>query len=265
MKKNLFYTLSILGLLISLNFASCDKNKSDIETPAAPLEESFVMNFNDFGNGKSSKVSYQNKATAVGYVSIWQTIIAFHMAIPVAAFKGVIAQPVKEVEPNHWMWTHTSTILLVDYTAELHAFYEKDKLKWEMRISQENGYTNFIWFTGESDIDQTAGSWTLYSSPEDPRAFLDIHWEKNIENTVGYMKYENILDGNQAEGSYIIYGAKIGEAYDRYYNIVGVEENNYALIEWNTEQKNGRIQAPNSFGDNVWRCWNSSGVDIICE
>jgi hypothetical protein len=265
MKKNLFYTLAILSLIFGLSLVSCDKNKSDIDTPAAPSEENFVMNFKDFGNGKSGTTTYINKATAVGYVGIWQTIIIYHMAIPVAAFKGTIAQAVQEVEPNHWMWSYTTSILFVDYTSELHAIYENGKIIWEMRISQENGYSNFVWFTGESDVDQTKGSWILYSSPEDPRAFLDIHWEKNIENTIGYMKYENVLEGNQAEGSYIIYGAKINEAYNRYYNIVGVEVNNYALIEWNKDQKNGRIQAPNSYGDNLWHCWNTAGADIVCE
>ena len=264
--KSTRFILKLTSLfLFSILLISCDKDKSDIEIPAPPDEESFVMNFNDFNNKKTSSITFINKATSLIYIGVWNSILALNMAIPVAAFKGTISQEVQIIEDNHWMWEYEMTILMIKLNAQLHAFYENDKIIWEMRISQENGYQDFVWFTGESNVDQTAGNWTLYKSPDNPQAYLNINWEKSEEDPIAFIRYENVLNDDPNKGAYIIYGANDNPEIDRYYNIVGVETNNYAKIEWNYTQKNGRIAAPNTFKDELWHCWDIAGADISCD
>jgi hypothetical protein len=260
MKRIIVLGAALILILLSFFVTSCKKDKSDISTPIAPSEESFVLNFSDFSNGKSSK-TFVNKANAVIYVGVWNTLLAVNLATPIAAFKGTIKETVKLVEPNHWMWEYQTSLFGITFNSQLHAYYSDGKINWEMHISQDGAYQDFVWFTGTSNVEQTNGSWTIYKSPADSQAYMTINWEKNSDNTVAFIKYENVLVNDANNGAYIEYGVNTNTDFNRYYNIVGTEASNYANIEWNSTSKNGRIKAPNSFRDDVWHYWDANGAD----
>ena len=85
----------------------------------------------------------------------------FGLAIPVASFVESVKQtPVKQPD-NSWVWTYSITVQGVTYTAELHGKYIDSGVRWDMYITRQDEYTDFLWYYGESDIDNTRGYWVL--------------------------------------------------------------------------------------------------------
>ena len=271
-RKNL---LCLTALLTALAFVitGCPQN----QPPEIPPKSTLVMDFSDFNdsnaqNPAQEENSQSNMTTTIvnwGWaafnVAVWDIVLAVNLVVPVAAFfESFNHQPVLQSDGT-WAWSYSFNVGLFTYNAELHA--ETDAggdTTWEMHISKEGGYTDFLWFSGVSNFPLTEGTWTLYRSPDDPATYIGVEWERDLSNNTSYIKYTNIVPGGSENGGYISYGITTDTPYDASYDIYNKGQDNLTEIEWNLTTLEGRIKDPRTFGDDDWHCWNSNLEDITC-
>ena len=144
------------------------------------------------------------------------------------------------------------------YTANLHGKVVTSGVQWKMYISQENGYSDFLWYEGESNFLATEGNWTLYRSPELPNPMLEILWHRNVSEGTADIRYQNIEEGHPENGGYIFYGINQETPYNAYYHIYNKGQNNLTEIEWNRTTKEGRVKDQNKYGNEEWHYWDSN-------
>lgn len=274
MKKLLLLAVLITSAVV-FQFTGCseDENIQQGDAPVVPPQSSMVIDFSEFPDtnslGAFSKIPADtilrgNWGWAALNVAVWNTILTFTLAVPVAAFvESFNHQPVLQPDGS-WLWSYTITVSGINHTAKLYGQSVAGGVNWKMLLTKEGFYTDFEWFSGFSNVPATEGTWTLNLKPDNPVPFLFIEWSRNIEDNTAEVKYTNIDQSASGNGSYIHYGKTSGPTYNRFYNIFGVEEDRLINIEWNFEQYFGRVKDPIYFGDQNWYCWDENLFDTIC-
>ena len=258
--------LLVLIFGIVLIFSGC--KKEDEPAPELPPESSFIMNFDDFSNPDDTLnnreiTTYHNWGYAYVNVAVWNTLITVGLAIPVASFlESFHHEAIYHPNANNWTWTYNFWASLNLFKAELTGYLQADSVVWEMRITRQNHYTDFLWYHGKSSIDRSGGYWTLNEDPLNPSPLLQIDWFNHAIGTSD-IKYTNIEPGGSENGGYIFYGTTL-EEFERFYDIYNKGQDNLTEIEWSHINKNGRVKDPNKFGDQDWHCWDVTLEDIIC-
>lgn len=246
---------SLIGLL--LFGYSCRKKT---EEPEIPPENSLIMDFADFKDDSKGLEYTKDIMTSVNWVhsaanvGIWNFIITVGLAVPVASFVESFNHEPKwhNADGGYWAWEYS--FANGTHNAELRGHIEGTNAIWEMRID------GFLWYEGESAIDKTHGTWTMYEKPANPNELLEITWNDD-HNGNADIKYLNIKPGGAENGGYIHYGKTSTGEFDRYYDIYNKGQDNLTEIEWNFADKHGRVKDPNKFADNDWHCWNTSLQD----
>lgn len=266
MKTYLNYFL-FFAVIFSVSIFGCQK-ENDEPAPELPPQGSFVMDFSDFSNpddtltGRSIQ-SYQNWGHSYVNVAVWSTIIKVGMAIPVAAFfESFNHEAVFHPNENNWTWSYNFTAGGIVHEAEITAYFVSDTVNWEMRISKEGAYTDFLWYTGKNSFDRSGGYWILNENPNNPNELLKIDWVYEGDG-IGDLRYTNIKPNGPENGGYINYGTLSGE-FDRFFNIYNKGQDNLTEIEWNHLNATGHVKDPAKFLDEDWHCWDSSLQDIDC-
>jgi len=255
--------------MLALTFISCNKDENkDQPAPQLPPESSFVMDFSGFANPDDTAstrelATYQNWGHSYVNVAVWNTIITIGMAVPVAAFyESFKHDAVYHPDESNWTWSYNFVAGGVTNEAELTGYIVSDTVNWEMRITKDGQYNDFLWFYGKNSFDRSGGYWILNENPTNPNELLQIDW-KYEGGGIGDMKYTNIKPSGNESGGYIWYGTLDGDM-TRFYNIYNKGKDNHTDIEWNHEDLHGRVMDPNRFGDDLWHCWDTTLQDITC-
>ena len=258
--------------------------------PQIPPQSTFVMDFNDFTQENSSfnpghasgavfagllpdGISTAIKVNALGdrsnwgfaalNVGFWNLVGFVGLAIPVGAFVESIKQtPIKQPD-NSWVWTYSITVQEITYTAELHGKYIDSDVRWDMYITKQNEYTDFLWYYGVSNSDNTQGYWVLKEKPARMDDLLRIDWHRNPANETGDIKYTNIVPGGVENGGYIAFTVNKNEPYNRSYTIYNKGKNETTYIEWSSTTKAGRVKDALHFGDDNWHYWDSTLKNVL--
>jgi hypothetical protein len=257
MKKIISKFLLVFLVLSGIGMSGCNKDKD--EAPQLPPESAFVMDFGNFVNDQKSVQSGVNWGTAVLTVGLWNTVLAVTLAVPVATYVEAMEQVPVRVDNNTWKWSFSVHVNLIKYTAELYADVSGSDVIWKMYVSQEGGFTDFLWYEGTSDILRTHGSWTLYLSPASNVRFLQMDWTHNWEANTGDIKYTNVLSNTDGYGDYIHAGITTDTPYNAFYEIFDNSLDKTVTINYNTSTMEGSI-----FYDGSWHCWDTNLQDITC-
>jgi hypothetical protein len=269
-KNFLVFFLSVLLLVIF-----CKKNTTEVEEnyPQIPPVNSFLMDFSFFTSQDTTDIimkpvsqlqTHQNWGWAAGNVLVWNTIITVGLAVPVAAFvESFHHKPVKQ-QDDRWLWQYNFEVFQITYTAKLYGAFDNDSTRWEMYISKDGVYEDFLWYTGKADVPHTGGEWIMFAEPANPTPLLSIVWHRNVENGTADITYMNIVPGGRENGGYISYGITNNTPYNAYYNIYNKGQDNLTNIECNRETNIGRVKDPAHFGDELWHCWNENLEDVDC-
>lgn len=283
--KKVFWSLMILCMGIIL-IDGCKKEDNNATAPDLPPLASMQSNFSSFGGQKSASSEIPYKAAidtlsstnfiyAALNVGVWNTIIGVTLAVPVAAFAHSFKNQPSFINNSTWQWKYTYPVLGGTYNARLTGQVQSDSVKWEMYISKSGigAFSELKWFEGNSSMDGTGGQWLLYYSVAHPDPFLHINWTRSGDS-VEYAKYTIVRDStdsgsvNPAKGSYVEAGYQSGD-YDAYYNIhvYNATSTNFddVNIEWSTTQYFGHVKSENFYNDANWHCWDSTGVNIVCN
>ncbi len=272
-------TLAVLGAAAVLAGCGEDSTEPDtVEAPEIPPISTFVLDTAAFPDTSSvgarhpitpieaavareaRTMSYQNWGWAALNVAVWNTIITVTLAVPVAAFVESFNHDPEQQPDGSWVWVYEFSIVQVNYSAELHGELDATGVQWDMYISKEGGYSDFLWYSGHSDYLVTEGWWTLNKDPEQPVPFMGIQWHRAQDGSTGDIKYTNIEPGGAGNGGYIHYGITTS-LYDAFYDIYRVEDDAHTDIEWSRSTWEGRVMDPAHFGDAEWHYWDSNLED----
>jgi hypothetical protein len=283
--------LSLIFIAILLSGCAGNSSSTNKEPPKIPPQSTFVMDFSDFAQSKSSLDTNQNSteflvslypltipaattADALGdrsnwtfaalNVGFWNLAGFIGLAIPVTSFAESIKQTPVNQPDGSWIWTYSITVAGITYSAELHGKYISSGVRWEMYITKQNEYTDFLWYYGESDTNNTKGYWLLKDKPSNPNDLLRIDWQRNPANETGDIRYTNIVPGGIENGGYISFEVSQDEPYNRSYIIYNKGKNETTYIEWSNTTITGRVKDSIHFKDNNWHCWDSNLNNVTC-
>jgi hypothetical protein len=184
--------------------------------------------------------------------------------VPVAAFRASFHNIPLQQDDGSWLWSYSVNFGGSIYTAELLAKFITEGVRWEMRITKEGEYEDFLWYYGECDLPATEGFWILKQSPSVPNDLVRINWSRNISAGTHAIRYTNIVPDGPENGGYIDTQYTKGVPYDHIWDMYNKGEDNHTYIEWSSTTKEGRIKDFNHFGDDDWHCWDSDRMNITC-
>lgn len=283
MQNKLFSVLLAL-VILATTFVSCEGEKDPIP-PEFPPYESMTIDFNNAENTTKSAASTStiegpwNYLTAGVTVGYWSAVLGVTLFVPVETFNEAFLYEENAVYlgDDTWEWKYELDIFGITYSARLVSTVQADEVQWEMFIAVKAllFLGEFKWFEGISATDGSSGNWTFYYSPELPEEVLNINWKVEGEE-IGEARYTYVLDADNGEeeqllaGSYLEYGLK--DAYfDAFFNIHYMLKSEEAdgfkdvFVESSSADFSGRIKALHYFQDEDWHCWDSFGLDTVCE
>jgi hypothetical protein len=279
MKTSISRTLIhlLLVLLILILIPGCNEISGALTIP--PIEETFLIPFDDFTEDatstsiplteqfplalplSSNQSNWNYAALTVGF---WGAVVVVGLAVPVAAFReSFLHTPVQQPDGS-WKWSYSVNIGAFVYSAELHGQFIPEGVHWDMRISKEGEYEDFLWYYGEHNLPATEGLWVLKQSPALPSDLLQIDWSRNISAGTYNITYTNIVPSGPENGGYIDFQYTDGIPYDYICDIYNKGQDNHTYIEYGSSTGEGRIKDFNHFGDNDWHCWDSDRMNIAC-
>lgn len=258
----------IVLLIIPICFVNCgdDETIDPGPAPSIPPLSGFLMDFEVANpNAGGRTLPKTNWTIAALNVTFWNAIITGNLIVPVASFTNALNKtPSFDASTQSWIWEYTFDVQEFEHHARLVAKVNTSEIQWEMFISQLGIYEDFSWYTGTSNLTATAGTWRLNKDPNNPQPYIDIEWNRSVDGTSGDIRYTNVLPGDVSNGSYIYQQATNGSDHNRFYEIFYKNENRTVVIEWHSENINGRIRDEKNFGDNEFRCWDDTREDIDC-
>lgn len=240
-------------------FSGCEKESKD-KAPELPPLSTMEIDLGEFTLAKKASDTYFNFLTAAFAVGYWNTVLTFSLAVPVVSYAEAFNHEAVNVERNTWKWTYSVNVNDTLYTAELYATLEGAMVNLEMHISQENGFQDFIWYTGTCNNTRTEGQWTLYDNPVNNQAILAITWQRNWDAETFSTRYTITDETSEQNTSYLEYGIEEDTNFDAYYLIYDASETKSFEVNYNTESHEGRV-----YYDEAWHCWNSDHQDVSCE
>ena len=247
--------------------------------PTIPPIETFLIPFDTLtGNATSTSVplseqfppasalssNQSNWNYAALTVGFWSVVVVVGLAVPVAAFRASFQHTPVQQPDGSWIWSYSVMVGGSVYSAELHGQFITEGVHWDMSISKEGEYEDFLWYYGEHNLPATEGFWILKKSQADPTDFIRIDWYRNISPVTYAIRYTNIVPDGLENGGYIDVQYTEGAPYDYICDIYNKGEDNHTYVEYGSSTGEGRIKDFNHFGDNDWHCWDSDRMNVAC-
>jgi hypothetical protein len=270
MKRITILNRLFLLALLSGCLISCGKEDDPQAEQVAPVVPSAatldmkIYNFSeeDASNGRTMAEGKWNALHASLGFNIWTTIVKLQVAIPSVALNEAFKQTPTLTSNGRWLWTYN--LEAVDnYQVKLYAKNQGDQqVGWEMYLSKEGGFQNYLWVTGTSDRSSKQGQWIVNKEGDE---LMRVDWKKESSDTVTELVYTHLEAGSEYEGSYVKYQTLNEGDYNVAYSVYLSNEDNTLNINYHTETLVGRVSDEKRFKDKAWHCWNSDFEDISCE
>ncbi|MFW6102053.1 MAG: hypothetical protein ACOC6O_00095 [Chloroflexota bacterium] len=209
----------------------------------------------------SNKSNWNHAALNVGF---WSTVVLVGLAVPVAAFQASFRNIPLQQPDGSWIWSYSVLIRGSVHSAELHGQFIPEGVHWNMRISKEDEYQDFLWYYGESNLPATEGFWILKQNPDEPNDLLEIDWSRDISTGTYSIRYTNIVPDGPENGGYIDVQYTDDIPYDYIWDIYNKGQDNHTYIEFSGSTGEGRVKDLNRFGDDDWHCWDSDQMNVAC-
>ena len=245
--------------------ADSEASPTSVDTAALVQQADFSIGSDDlYSSGQYAAGSQANWNWAVWNVGVWSLFIAAGRLVPSAAFLESFNHTPQQQPDYSWIWSYKVTAGGDVYSAKLHGKFIDDYngtgsgVRWDMYISKQGEYTDFLWYYGESNLPATEGFWILKNNPTAQTDLVQIDWERDLAEGTYSITYTNIVPDGPENGGYISHGATTGDPYNRFYNIYNKGADNLTEIEWNSATKEGRVKDANHFGNSDWHYWNEN-------
>jgi hypothetical protein len=271
--KKLSFVLAIFFSIFLLQSCTKDQlvDQNAESAPKLPSVETFIMPFDDFSEGDRpngiEERTVQNWGYAVGNILIWNSLLSMNLHIPVLSFVEAFNHEAEYQGSGIWLWAYDVTDENGDiFEAKLYGeLLVTDEVKWDMYISKVGGFQNIHWYSGLTANDESYAHWAINFDTENPKPFINIDFEKS--NGTGSIRCTNTIPNSSGNGGYIEFrkGNEAAEdGFNRAYDVYKVEIDNLLEINWDGNNKNGRVKDLQRYNDTEWHCWDTNGQDTDC-
>ncbi|MFC1713797.1 hypothetical protein ACFL6S_09020 [Candidatus Poribacteria bacterium] len=266
--RELLIGFLICGLTFT-GFMGCSEDGTGGEAeqpPELPPNASMTVDLSTFGGEKLApelQIPGANFSNAAIRVLLVNTAVIVGLALPTAAFKAAIdTDPIKQGDGS-WLWSYEITILGVDIEANLTGRLDLAGLKtvWSMRVTSNFLLlSNFEWYTGESLLDNSSGSWLFYDSkaPGSGNELAKIEWAVSAIDKVDLIISNLELEGPNAN-DVLLYSIDGTTAFISFYK---ASDDTLVDITWDLITIAGSILAPNYNGGER-ASWDGDKQDIV--
>lgn len=256
----------ILFIILLFNFLQCTTNDFE-NAPQLPSLNTF--DFETAGLESDTLVSvlktndYFNWWVAASEVAIWKNFINKNIELPFAAIKAAYFYKPDFFADRTWNWEYEFTNDSVEYNIDLYGTYEVDNsIFWEMFVSS-NGSEPSLILQGQTNENQTQGSWTFYKYVFTPIDVLQIDWILN--DSALNVTYVNTYKNNNSTSSSVDFFYQIADTSVMYLNFYDSRDNSSSKIELNSFTNTGKVKNFSAFNDSIWHCWNANLTnDDVC-
>lgn len=272
MKRYLALIFMAMTLTTSLFTACTDDSETADEAPALPPQASLSADLGNFPQNGSGRVDGTQEKTNFLFSSVnvvfWQTTLVAGIAIPAAAFQEAFNHEFT-YDKSSKLWKSEYSVQAGGKTIEATLTASRtdaDLIHWEMYLTVSGQFEDYLWFTGDSRIDNTGGDWTLYAGPGQSGTLLQIDWDRNGSDFL-YSKY-TLTNASSRAGSYIAYGETEEAGFSHFYevSITDTAGDDYDVeIYVNEETKVGKVKSLAYFEDELWHCWDENLDDVACN
>jgi len=254
----LLFVFAILFSQISCLY-NHDITNNQLNTPPFSTLSIDFSNFN-YDSTSLNLNNLPNWQNAVLSVNDWKLFINQTITIPSEVYAEAENQ-IPCFEAGSWLWSYNTVVDQINYSVNLYGTVENLNITWDLYISKEGYYSDFLWLTGYQSIDGTAGQWILNKSYEENYNFLKIDWTFENNDSSKTVKYTNIISDNENFGSTIFFDSETGLEMDNYLEIFEASTQDITKIYWNKTYKSGKILIPHN---NIWFCWDENYEDYVC-
>ncbi len=255
--KYFFIGILTIFFIVIFVFSSCDQSQPP-ETP--DVSTLFLPEIEEYTTKNSDNENFFHASTSV---IEWSSILESDFNIVKKAFLLIIETEPKKEHQSKWVWNYKLSLDNKEYDIEFSANVMADKtVLWEMKVSDNENYQNFLWLFGSQNENASAGQWILYEKPSNNVEYLQIDWTYNFDDNTYTLKYSKIKPETQDNGSYILFGNDQDGDYDIYYDIYHSNIENYIEIDFNSVNQTGRIKDFQYFQDSLWHQWDENQNDI---
>ncbi len=243
-------------------FTSCDKDQG--QAPIAPSVESFIIDMSDFDKTPTQRLNtnYEHFNFAVKSLNDWKTLIKAYLDLPINAYKEATKQAAIYQTSQFWLWTCDFDLMKVNYSASLFGRVKNDSVNWNMYVSSEGVFKDFMCLKGQSSLNHHQGYWRLKDNAVDNKEIIKIEWSE-LNNTI---KYTDISSEKDQKGNYIEAGVleKNDNNFTNYLKIYDASKAVMTEIQWDKITKKGRVKNTQYFKNEDWHCWNSELENDDC-
>lgn len=259
-----FSKFSFLILAAGLLLTSCSSSteSSSEQPPQVPPTESMTVDISEMQNAKTqstAKAVESNFSSALVAGSLAKLILQANLALPQALLASAQNQSA-EFENGEWVWEYNSGAQGNTFGVKLAANVESEQnVNWNFFIT--NSALNMddqLFFSGSSDFEATAGTWTYYSL-DDEEEISTITWERGED--MASVILEVTSDRNDRVGDSISYDFD-GNTKTVVY--LDASSNETTTVSYNTETLAGFIISPD-YNNGEKSCWDSSLNNITCS
>jgi hypothetical protein len=287
--------LFIAASVILLSFVSCSDEDDSVSNPTAgaptlPGMSTMAMDLSFFGiggvgasargdvqgetdgSGSGSKTNWIAAAVRVLYVQL-----SFYDAFeePIGAFAAAINSIPQHQEDGSWLWTFIFVEDQIDYGVFLYGLVVDDHVEWRMEVSSTDPafvLDHFVWFDGQSQLDDSFGYWQFYTAVLTPPSSARIYM---AEMTPGIpsirMDWQNVGPGihtlsvavnevgSADEGDILAFHESPTVSTIGYHD-EDLQENH--TVTWYADGT-GSITAPD-YNNGQTACWDTNQEDVTC-
>ena len=203
MKKSFLFLMLTLGIF---TFQSCEKDQvttDDFEAlgpPELPSSDIFNIPINRF-EGVNEKDVQAKSNTRWNWLHAglnilgWNTAVVLNLAVPVAALSAAFNEDHVYLGEGVYEWRYIHDGLDgASYNVVLTGAYTstEDVIEWTMMLSQEGGYSDFVWLEGITQLNQS--EFTLYRNPERAESYLKLNNKKNADDSeIETTRFTNVI------------------------------------------------------------------------
>jgi hypothetical protein len=266
-----YFVVFLLSLTILYNCS--EKNNPDPDPPVLPPQSSMSLDLSGLKDDGGTNVPKTNMPEisaamvltnwqiAYSTVAFWTGVTTITMAVPITAFGSTINSEPEYQGDLQWKWTRDFWSI---YTADLYGKINGSKVEWQMYISLAGKYNDYLWYSGESNIDGTGGTWIFNKSYENPVNYLQVEWHRP-DSTMADLRYEVVETGKEDEGSFIFYTYNANNIYDKTCSLFNAADTINMDVEWSGIDQSGRVRSSKYFSDDLWHCWDENRNNTNCD
>jgi hypothetical protein len=286
-------TLWTAAAIALLGLAACSDDDAPLappapDAPALPNISTMTMDLSFFGISGDGLLQSRSDTGAAGAAAtrrnwIEAAVRALYVQLlfydafrdPIAAFAAAASATPQQQPDGSWLWTFIFVEDDVEYGIFLYGEVEDDHVNWRMEVSSNDPafpLDHFVWFDGQSQLDDSAGYWQFYTPVMTPPASVRLYMAASTPGLQSVrMDWANSPTGEHSlvvtvnevggadEGDILAFTASPTTSAIDYHDADVPEDHN---ITWYADGS-GSLTVPDYNGGQK-ACWDTDKEDTDC-